>query len=68
MRYNAKVLDVRYYPLTENAHYGASGSTLRELIDRLHHSGIIFRDDNKNVFIMISKDVAGTSVESKIKS
>ena len=68
VRDNYDIPDVRYYPLTENAHYGASGSTLRELIDRLHHSGIIFRDDNKNVFIMISKDVAGTSVESKIKS
>jgi len=55
-------------PLDADAHYGQSGSMLEELILRLPHSGPIFKDDNKTVFMMISKAVAGTSVESTIKS
>ena len=55
-------------PLDANAHYGQSGSMLEELITRLPHSGPIFKDDNKTVFMLISKAVAGTSVESTIKS
>ena len=41
---------------------------LEELINRLPHPGPIFRDDNKTVFMMISKAVAGTSMDSTIKS
>ena len=55
-------------PLVANAHYGQSGSMLEELIRCLPHSGPIYKDDNKTVFMMISKAVAGTSVESTIKS
>jgi len=55
-------------PLDANCHYGQSGSMIEELILRLPHSGPIFKDDNKTVFLMISKAVAGTSVESTIKS
>ena len=39
-----------------------------ELINRLPNSGSIFRDDDKTVIMMTSMDVAGTSVESTIKS
>ena len=42
VRYNANVTDIRYDPLTANTQYGASGSTLRAMINHLHHSGIIF--------------------------
>ena len=41
---------------------------LYELINRLPHAGPIFCDENKTVFVMIAKAVAGTSVESTIKS
>ena len=51
---NAKIPDVGYDPLTENAHCGASEYMLKELIHSLPHVGPIFRDDNKNVFMMIS--------------
>ena len=60
--------DIRYDPLTANADYGASGSMLEEIIIRLPHSGPIFCDDNKTVFIIIAKAVSGTSVKSAIKS
>ena len=55
-------------PLLPDAHFGESGSMIEELILRLPHSGPIFKDDNKTVYMMISKAVAGTSVESTIKS
>ena len=55
-------------PLDVNAHYGRSGSMLEELIQRLPHTGPIYRDDNKTVYLLISRAVAGTSVESTIKS
>ena len=55
-------------PLLAGCHYGASGSMLEELTKRLPHSGPIYQDDNKTVFMMISKAVTGTSVESTIKS
>jgi hypothetical protein len=55
-------------PLEANAHYGSSGSMIEELINRLPHTGPIYRDDNKTVFMMISKAATGTSVESTIKS
>ena len=55
-------------PLEAQAHYGSSGSMIEELIKRLPHTGSIFKDDNKTVFMMISKAVTGISVESTIKS
>ena len=55
-------------PLDADSHFGSSGSLLEELITRLPHNGPIFRDDNKTVFMMIATAVAGTSVESTIKS
>ncbi len=55
-------------PLEAGCHYGASGSMLEELVKRLPHTGPIYQDDNKTVFMMISTAVAGTSVESTIKS
>ena len=55
-------------PLEANAHYGSSGSIIEELKKRLPHSGPIFQDDNKTVYMMVSKAVLGTSVESTIKS
>ena len=41
---------------------------LEELINSLPRAGPIFRYDNKTVFVMISKAVDGTSVESAIKA
>ena len=68
VRENGDVPNVGDDPLTANAHYGVSGSMLEELINRLPHAGPIFRDNNKTVFVMISKAVAGTSVKSTIRS
>jgi hypothetical protein len=68
LRENADVPSEDDDPLDLNSHYGQSGSMIEELIKRLPHSGPIFKDDNKTVFMMISKAVAGTSVESTIKS
>ena len=65
---NSEVTDVRDNPLTASVKYDASGSMSEELINRLPHAGPISCDDNKTVFMMISKDVAGTSVDSTIKS
>jgi hypothetical protein len=55
-------------PLGTNKHYGSSGSMLEELAKRLPHTGPIYKDDNKTVFMLISKAVTGTSVESTIRS
>lgn len=55
-------------PLLPNCHFGVSGSLLKELIKCLPHSGPIYQDDNKTVFMMISTAVTGISVESTIKS
>ena len=55
-------------PLEMNKWYGESGSLMSEVIKRLPHEEAIYKDDNKSVFIMISKAVTGTSVESTIKS
>ena len=40
---------------------------MEELINCLPHYGPIFLDDNKTVFVVIAKAVAGTYVESTIK-
>jgi hypothetical protein len=40
-------------PLDPNCHYGQSGSMIEELILRLPHSGPIFKDDNKTVFLIL---------------
>lgn len=68
LRDNAAVPTETDDPLDENCHYGQSGSMIEELILQLPHSGPIFKDDNKTLYLMISKAVAGTSVESTIKS
>ena len=55
--------------LREDCHYSeAPGSILEELVRRLPPTGPTYRDDNKTVFMVISKAVAGTSVEITIKS
>ena len=68
VQYSDNIPDVGDDNLTANAHYGASGSILEELINLLPHAGNFFSDDNETVFMMISKAVSGTSVESTIKS
>ena len=68
VRENHDVSNVRDDHLTANAQYGASLSMLEELNNRVPHADPIFCDDNKTVFMMISKSVAGTSVESTITS
>lgn len=55
-------------PLQANRHYGIAGSLLEELINRLPHTGPTYKDDNKTVFMAISKAVSGTTVESTIKT
>ena len=55
-------------PLDPQSYFGTSGSLIEELIARLPHTGAVFKDDNKTVFMAISKACAGTSVESTIKS
>ena len=55
-------------PLVANSHFGVSGSMMEELIKRLEHTGSVYRDDNKTVYMAISKAAAGTSVESTIKT
>ena len=56
-------------PLADGAYYGAAaGSLLEELVRRLPHTGPTYRDDNKTVYMAIATAVAGTSVETTIKS
>ena len=57
---NANVPDEFSDPLLPNAHYGASGLMIEELILRLPHTGPIYKDNNKTVYMLISKAVAGT--------
>ena len=40
---------------------------LEENINCIPHVGSNFCDDNKTVFVVISKDISGTSIESTIK-
>lgn len=68
LREDAAVPSVVDDPLEGGAHYGASGSLIEGLIKRLPHTGSIFKDDNKTVFMMISKAAADTTIESTIKS
>ena len=67
MRDNYDISNFGDDPLPENVHCSASGSMLEELINRLPHAGPIFRDENKTVFVMITKAVSGPSVDSTIK-
>ena len=67
VRENSEVPDVEDYPLTANVYYVASGSMLGELINCLSRAGPIFCNDNKTVFIIISKAVDGMSVDLTIK-
>ena len=62
------VPDVTNDPLDADYYYGAAGSLLEELIQRLPRYVPIFKYDNKTVFMMISKDVAVNSVKSTMKS
>lgn len=55
-------------PLLQNSYHGASGSLIEELTARLPHTGPIYRNDNKTVYMKIEEAVRGTSVESTIKS
>ena len=64
---NAEVPDVRDGHITANTQYGASVLMLEEMINCLPPACPIFCDDNKTVFIMIYKDVSGTSVVSTTK-
>ena len=41
---------------------------LEKLIHFLPHAGTILRDENESVFMMISKALSETSMDSKIKS
>ena len=68
IRENAAVMSEADDPLEDNSYFGTSGSLLEELVARLPHNGPTFRDDNKTLYMAISKAVAGTSVESTIKS
>ena len=68
VRDNAEVPTEEEDPLLDNCHYGSAGSLVEELIKRLPHNGPIFKDDNKTVYMMVAKAVAGTSVESTINS
>lgn len=55
-------------PLLPDKHYGKHGSMMEDLINRLPHDGPTYKDDNKTVFMAISTAVAGTTVESTIKT
>lgn len=69
LRETADVPDEEDDPLANNSYYSEeAGSLLEELVARLPHTGPTYRDDNKTVFMAIAKAVAGTSVESTIKS
>ena len=68
IRDSATVPDDNDDPLVQDSYYSAqAGSMMEELILRLPHEDPTFRDDNKTVYMAIAK-VAGTSVESTIKS
>ena len=55
-------------PLDVNAHYGSSGNLIDELVSRLPHTGPIYRNDNKSVFLKLDEAARGTSVESTVKA
>jgi len=53
--------------VSPNDYFGTSGSLLDELISRLPHTGPIYKNDNKTVFMKLEKAVRGTAVESTVK-
>ena len=55
-------------PLDNTSYYGKSGSLIQELVERVPHSGPIYRADNNRVFMKISEAVKGTSCESTVKA
>ena len=55
-------------PLVGNDYFGASGSLLGELTERLEHGDSLYRSDNKTVYMAIATACAGTSVESTVKT
>ena len=55
-------------PLNEESYFGASGSMMDELIKRLPHTGPVYKNDNKTVYMKIEEAVRGTSVESTVKT
>ena len=68
LRENSEIPSELEDPLEVNAHYGASGSLMDELVSRLPHTGPIYRNDNKSVFLKIDEAARGTSVESTVKA
>ena len=68
LRDNVDVADELVDPLDPNAHYGTSGSLIDELTSRLPHTGPIYRNDNKTIFMKIDEASRGTSVESTVKA
>ena len=55
-------------PLDGNNYFGESGCHHDELMERLPHTGPIFKHDNTSVFILLEKAASNTSVESTIKA
>ena len=68
LRTNVAVPDQVADPLPQHSHFGASGSLLQELIDRLPHGDALYRSDNKTVYMHIEKACRGTSVASTVKT
>ena len=68
LRENSQVPPEADDPLNADSYYGASGSMMDELVNRLPHTGPVFKNDNKTVYMKIEEAVRGTSVESTVKT
>ena len=68
IRENATVETEPQDSLEPNSYYGKSRSLAQELIDRIAHTGPIFKSDNGRVFMKICETVKGMSCESTVKA
>ena len=68
LRTDVAVPDQATDPLPQNSYFGASGSLVQELINRLPHGDALYRSDNKTVYMHIEKACRGTSVASTVKT
>ena len=56
-----------YYTLDTDSYYGGSVSIHEELVSIFYQDGLIYKHDNKTVYMKKEKESRGASVESAIK-
>jgi hypothetical protein len=68
LRDTVEVEDEADDPLEDNNYFGKSGGLQAELISRLAHGDVLYRSDNKTVYLKLEGACRSTSVESTVKA